>query len=140
MLNYDLIEFDDLNEDLKIVATDLGIDSARLLMAELPGINLQIPFKFDVSNNSIKVLVSRLGEERARHFQECLQGLSLYIPVGFPIRFAKRFISEHFTGDNSKELAIELKLSERSFYDLIKNVNRSVHDDDNERHLFSEVL
>ncbi len=60
------------------------------------------------------------GLEVLKALWENLPGINLYISTKSLIELQKEYIKRHYTGDNIKELAAKLKISERFIYKVIE--------------------
>lgn len=138
LVNYEEIIFDDLSRDLQIVATDCGMDVARLLMQKLPGITLQISYKAGKSSATYRLLQEKLGDKLTKRIYETLQGLTLNIPKSLPLSFVNRYIKKNSDGKNIKNMAIDLNLSERMIYYLLNRDPQQVNADEN--NLFKGII
>lgn len=134
LINYTEIVFDDLSQDLQIVANDCGIDIARLILQKLPGVILQITYKVDKTSTTYKLLLEKLGNDITKKMYEKLKGLTLNIPKSLPRSFIDRYIQKNFDGKNIKNIAIDLNLSEKTIYNIL---NRGVYQlNEEEENLF----
>lgn len=74
----------------------------------------------DLLENDTKLIASRLGVEALIKMWEYLPSFNLYISTK-PITKAKiRYIEKRYDGQNAKELASELNISERTIYRLLQ--------------------
>ena len=74
----------------------------------------------DMPNEDLKLVAELCGVDVARSLIENLEGVTIYIPKYSYRHLIKQYIHKHFDGTNAKKLALELKISERMVYKLLK--------------------
>ena len=128
MIDYDDIRINDLPSDMRIIATDVGMDVVHILYKNCPGVTLEIPYGYNLTNSSIRLLQSKCGEEITKRIVENCGGINITIPKILPRFYIIRHINKNFTGENAKELAIELNIAERTFYYILEEMANLVDD------------
>lgn len=136
-VDYNDIGYYDLNEDLRIIANDVGIDIARTLLKKIPGVTIQLPYKFDFNNSSIKLISDRCGEDIVKKVHKHCGGMNFTIPKLLPRRVLQRYIRDNFNGLNAKNLTIELNISEKTFYNIL---GETMKKEKNEDDLFKNLM
>ena len=124
---YDMLEYDDLpNDDLKFIAGECGIETARDFLRYFRGAVLYIPQKVLCLSPSLKQLLNVFGRRELGRIIDKIGGMKVTVPMKFSPQFAKKYIDKNFTGDNISELAIDLGLSHRTIYKLLPQKQKGV--------------
>ena len=61
-------------------------------------------------------LARQIGVSKVKELMVKLGGRIIYIPKTFNKRYCRRYIEKHWTGDNVKQLAADLGITERTVY------------------------
>ena len=80
----------------------------------------------------LSLIAHSCGEEVALTLALHFTKVTLYISEGFLFRLKKRYIRKFYNGQNVKNLALKLKVSERFVYD---SINYTVEGDDRQKSL-----
>lgn len=73
----------------------------------------------DLLNNDTMLIYEHCGLDVLLKLWECLPGLNIYISTRPLMEAKKRYINMNYRGNNVKELALKLKVSERFVQDVV---------------------
>lgn len=124
-----MLEYDDLpNDDLKFIAGECGIETARNFLRYFRGAVLYIPQKVLCLSPSLKQLLNVFGRRELGQIIDKVGGMKVTVPMKFSTHFARKYINDNFNGSNISELAIDLGLSQRTIYKLLSRKTKTDHD------------
>lgn len=70
----------------------------------------------DLPNNGLRDLAAHIGISKVKELIIKCGGTVIYIPKTFNKIFCRRYIEKHWTGNNVKDLARDLGITERTVY------------------------
>jgi len=70
----------------------------------------------DDDEGSMSFLVNVVGTERAVEIAIKLGGILIYVPRRVKVKLMQKFVIKHYNGQNSRQLALQLRVAERTVY------------------------
>ena len=74
----------------------------------------------DLPNKDLQIVAELCGLDVALSLIENLDGVNIYIPKFSFRRMIKCYVQRHYNGHNAKQLALELGITDRMVYKLLK--------------------
>ncbi len=79
----------------------------------------------DVLDKDLQLVHMYLGKDFVKRLWENLPSMNIYVSTKPLDKLKKRYIKEHFTGDNIKELCVLLDVSESFVYKFLEEQNQT---------------